>query len=231
MRWDVAGKFCCVECFQHPWLRKHISDHSSECGRCPYCGARKAALIEVADLSTYFGNLIQMYSLSESEEGDPLYYLMQDQWQIFNDDSADSGNAAALVTDIMRASWDDDDGESPVDANDLYITRVSSVEYLERWEEFLVAARDTAEPVRTRAADTVFSKDQNGYGIGFSICGIYSFSLVENSRCCSLRRRPGTQPPLHRSASGQQATLRILPQTLYDSTPSRHRSRRGSLHE
>lgn len=58
---------------------------------------------------------------------------------------ADSGNAAALVTDIMRATWDDDDGEEPIDGNDLFVTR-GSVDYLERWEEFLAAVRERDFP-------------------------------------------------------------------------------------
>ena len=147
MRWDVAGRLCCVECFRHPWLRTQITDRSSKRGKCSYRGAKKAALIEVADLSKYFDNLIQMYCRSESEAGDPLYYLMQDHWQIFNDDLADSGNAAKLITDIMRVTWDDDDGEPPVDGNDLYVT-CNSIDYLGRWDEFLASARETedAEP-------------------------------------------------------------------------------------
>ena len=144
MRQDVAGRLCCIECFQHTRIRDHIADHSSRRGTCRYCGATKAALIQVAALSEYFENLIQMYQRSNSEKGDPLYYLLQDQWRIFNDDLVDSGKASALLTHIMLATRDDDDGEPPVNGNDLYVTR-SSIDYLGRWDDFLAGARDTGE--------------------------------------------------------------------------------------
>lgn len=147
MQWDVEGRKCCSECFQHPWLREHIQEDSRETGTCRYCGGKGTTLVEVANLSGYFENVLTMYTQSNSERGDPLVYLLQDDWSIFSDELFDSGGAARLLEDIMLASWDDDSGESPADAHELYV-RVHPLDYVGRFEVFLDEARESpdAEP-------------------------------------------------------------------------------------
>src|SRR5438445_1017655 len=39
----------------------------------------------------------------------------------------------------------DDDGEPPVNSNELYVRRHSSVDYVERFDEFLEQARETED--------------------------------------------------------------------------------------
>ena len=79
MYWDVEGKKCCNQCFQHPWLREYIEGASTETGVCQYCGSPDGKLIEVSKLSDYFENVLTMFSPSNSDRGDPLVYLLQDQ--------------------------------------------------------------------------------------------------------------------------------------------------------
>jgi hypothetical protein len=147
MYWDVHRRKCCDQCFQFPWLREYIVERSTQTGACRYCGAADGKLIEISELSEYFANLLTMYLASDSDCGDPLVYLMQDDWAIFDDELFDSGDAASLVEGIMMATWDDDSGESPLDAHELYV-RAHPLDYVERFEAFLDESRETvdAEP-------------------------------------------------------------------------------------
>src|SRR5205823_1984018 len=71
-----------------------------------------------------------------------IRYLIQDHWQIFADRLVESGAAADLIEEIMITAWDDDDGEPPVNANELYLRRKSSIGYLEAFDQFLAEARE-----------------------------------------------------------------------------------------
>lgn len=53
---------------------------------------------------------MQMYSRDEWGGGEPLDQSIQERWGIFNPDLVESGKAASLLTHIMAAVWDDDDG-------------------------------------------------------------------------------------------------------------------------
>ena len=51
----------------------------------------------------------------------------------------------------------------------------------------MVTKEKNMKPDRTHAADTVFSNDEKGFGIGFSICGIYSTVLVKNRKLVTCK--------------------------------------------
>jgi RES domain-containing protein len=143
MNWHVKGKKCCKDCFDDAWLRQQVERLARETGPCGYCGLENGDLVEVSELSGHFENLLTLYAPSNSPRGDPLYYLLQDHWGIFNEQLFESGGAATLIEDIMLGCWDDDNGEPPVDANELYIQKGSDFDYIERFEEFLQNAKET----------------------------------------------------------------------------------------
>lgn len=145
MHWHTEGKKCCADCFAHPWLKQKTQRLSQEIGLCRYCGSENGKLVEVAALSNYFENLLTLYAPSNSPHGDPLTDLLQNQWEVFSDPLYESGKAPKLVEDIMLSTWDDDDGEPPLDAHELYVRVGSSLDYLERFDMFLQDARETPD--------------------------------------------------------------------------------------
>jgi hypothetical protein len=71
--------------------------------------------------------------------------------EVFEDSLHTSGEAACLLEDIMESGWDDDSGEPPVDANELYRRRAEGEHHTtmrEAWEEFCYEVREnpTHEP-------------------------------------------------------------------------------------
>lgn len=93
-------------------------------------------LIAVADLYHVFQNLMGLYVPSNDPHGEPLVDLVQLEYEVFGEDLYSSGNAARLLEDIMRSGWDDDSGESPVDAHELYYPRASLWYHTTRAAEF-----------------------------------------------------------------------------------------------
>lgn len=87
---------------------------------------------------------MQMYSRDEWGGGEPLDRLIQGRWGIFNPDLVESGKAASLLTHIMAAVWDDDDGEPPIEANKLYVVR-EAPDLIERWRYFVTSSREGLE--------------------------------------------------------------------------------------
>src|SRR5437773_375537 len=56
---------------------------------------------------------------------DTLLDLVQDDWDVFSETLLESGNAGKLLENIANAHWDDDSGENPFDAEELYTRRPS----------------------------------------------------------------------------------------------------------
>jgi RES domain-containing protein len=56
---------------------------------------------------------------------DTLLDLVQDDWDVFSETLLESGNAGKLLENIANAHWDDDSGENPLDADELYTRRPS----------------------------------------------------------------------------------------------------------
>lgn len=70
----------------------------------------------IGELADYFHNLMTMYD--DSDDGDSLIYVVQDEWYIFSDKLHESDRSAELMEDILNSDWDDDSGEGPVSALD-----------------------------------------------------------------------------------------------------------------
>ena len=130
---------CCPNCFSYEWLRNYIHENSNEKGTCDYCGQEQIELIPVSHLYHLFENLMQLYVPSDEPYGECLIDLIQWNYEVFAEDLYTSGDAALLLEDIMQAGWDDDSGESPVDAHELYYRRESlwyHITMAEEWKEF-----------------------------------------------------------------------------------------------
>ncbi len=123
------GTKCCANCFAHNWLKEFILDNNRDKGDCDYCGAEGMRIIEVSDLYDPFYNLMSLYMRQSealwivdlSPHGEPVLDLIQEDYEVFDDDLVASGKAEPLLKDIMQSMWDDDSGESPIDPNDLYV--------------------------------------------------------------------------------------------------------------
>jgi RES domain len=139
---------CCCNCFSHEWLAEYIDRNSKERGDCAYCGSKAAPIIDTAELTGYFRNLLAMYVVADSfESGESLSLLIQWRWSVFSDSLTVDG-ATNLLEDIANAGWDDDDGEPQLDAHELY-TPVFNTPYhatrRETWEQFCSDVREKPE--------------------------------------------------------------------------------------
>ena len=154
---------CCPRCFNHKWLKEQVKSKATHRGDCDYCGATNVPLLSVAALCGPFSNLLDMYAVLESgvndmlfresaplNHGSPLVDLIQEDWDVFSDAVIENDRASALLEDIANCSWDDDSGESPLDADDLW-TRNDSLWHeslSEKWADFRahVLAHPDLEP-------------------------------------------------------------------------------------
>src|SRR5207253_6892486 len=128
------GPMCCVECFNHEWLRDHVREASAHKGDCHYCGAEDVAVVDVALLYGPFDNLLRLYAASDDCLGDFLIDLIQGGHEVFNEELYEDGEADQLLDDIMGSGWDDDQGPR-VWARDMY-ERTSSQWMTEAWRNF-----------------------------------------------------------------------------------------------
>jgi RES domain-containing protein len=83
-------------------------------------------------------NVILFKESNPSNFGTPLLDLVQEDWDVFGDRLIQTDRAYDLLEDIVNSDWDDDDGESPLDAHELY-TRNESLFHdslSEKWAEF-----------------------------------------------------------------------------------------------
>jgi len=110
---------CCPNCFAHRWLKRYVEQHSDRRGTCDFCESENAPLLSADDLAGPFQNMLSMYVVADTfESGEPLLSLIQRRWGVFDDDLSED-TQAALLEEIVNSDWDDDDGESPLDANEL----------------------------------------------------------------------------------------------------------------
>jgi hypothetical protein len=102
-------------------------------------------VIETAKLCEYFHNLLSMYVIADDfDNGEPLIQLVQWHWQVFNEDTLSEASQKRLLEEIANADWDDDDGEFPVDADELYrpLGGMLHTTHRERWEQYCDDVRD-----------------------------------------------------------------------------------------
>jgi hypothetical protein len=88
---------------------------------------------------------MELYVQSDTPHGEELIDLIQGEYEVFDDDLYTSGKAASLLEDILESGWDDDSGESPVDAHELYCRRDSTWSHTsmrDAWLEFCGRVRE-----------------------------------------------------------------------------------------
>lgn len=108
--------YCCICSFQDEVLLNYIETEGREGPECDYCGESETKVVRIQDLyDSYFKNLFKYYHKSEhgfdyhydlhdpSSFGESLFVLVQEDWEIFNDEINDS-----LFFEIMSYGWDDE---------------------------------------------------------------------------------------------------------------------------
>lgn len=142
------GMQCCPSCFQDKWLKAKIAELSEDEGDCPLCEAENVPLIDASELGGYFSNLLSMYEVADSfEEGECLIFLIQDDWQVFDEDALTEDQRAELLEDIANADWDDDDGEDPIDGQSLYqhVGGLLHTTHRDAWEQYCSDVRENPD--------------------------------------------------------------------------------------
>lgn len=136
---------CCPNCFSDEFLKQYIVEHSTAKGECDSCGAEETSLIEASELAGFFHNLLSIYEEAESYEvGERLISRVQWDWSVFSEDALDEDSRGDLLEEIANSDWDDDSGESPINANAFYQLHGGRLHttHEERWEQYCSDVRD-----------------------------------------------------------------------------------------
>lgn len=148
------GELCCVECFEHEWLRHLIEVRSRQQGTCEFCGTDNVSLIEVSYLSKYFQNMTTMYSPVSSDNtilqlvdpvdaGEFLDDLIQEDWEVFSDRLFVREREMDLLEAILNARYTEAEWRSrereefPFDPAELYTSRQNPGDFrlVDAWDE------------------------------------------------------------------------------------------------
>jgi RES domain/HEPN/RES N-terminal domain 1 len=137
---------CCEKCFAHAFLREQIREKSTERGQCDYCGSEEIPLIDPEVLSEFIQNMLSMYRVPEDSRlgaGSPLIQLVQDNWEVFNDELLGEDAQVELLEEIANSDWDDDDGEPMLDARASYVVGGTfHTSHTEAWSDFADKVRE-----------------------------------------------------------------------------------------
>jgi len=91
-------------------------------GNCDFCGSLAVPLIDESELAGAFHNLVSMYTEADTfENGEFLAWLIDWDWQVFDDDRLPEDKRGELLESILNSDWDDDDGDPRFSATDLYM--------------------------------------------------------------------------------------------------------------
>ncbi len=95
----------CHRCFQDKALRDWIRDEGTR-GKCPWCG-RTGFLIPLEQLSEPFREVASLYVPVEGpdafDEGDPISWLLDDSWDVFDEQIQCDDLAQGLAVAILYA--------------------------------------------------------------------------------------------------------------------------------
>lgn len=143
---------CCENCFADAFLRQQIRENSSERGQCDYCGSEEVALICPEDLAEFIHNMLSVYREPEDSRlgaGSPLIRLVQEDWQVFNEDLLDEDGWVELLEEIANSDWDDDSGEPMLNARESYVVGgMFHTSHAEAWSDFADKVRESpGEPL------------------------------------------------------------------------------------
>lgn len=136
------GQKCCPNCFSHKWVREYVRDRSDSIGTCDYCGTSGVEVIDIDVLYEPFRNLMQLYAPSDDANGETLIDTIQWDYEVFEDGLYCSDGAAGLLEDILASGWDDDSGESPVRACELYRRSWAGPTMLEEWNDYCADVKE-----------------------------------------------------------------------------------------
>ncbi|WGS46151.1 RES domain-containing protein [Burkholderia sp. JSH-S8] len=119
-------------------MRDYVRDRSDGIGVCDYCEASGIEVIEIDALYEPFKNLMQLYASSDYANGEMLIDTIQWDYEVFEDSLYCSDGAAGLLEDILMTGWDDDSGESPIRAHELYRRSWVGPTMLEEWNDYCI---------------------------------------------------------------------------------------------
>ena len=132
---------CCRRCFDDKFLKEHIEENG-DLGNCGYCGALDEYVIEAADLEDLFQRFLDLYAPSDDENGEPLAYLIQDEWLIFNDDLVVKGRHDDLLQDILKGHASEEDFLDVPCVTDLWREVLPYERLVDRWDAFAESLRE-----------------------------------------------------------------------------------------
>ena len=95
----------CHQCFADEQLVTWIKGHGTR-GRCGWCEARNAYVVDLPSLGKLFEQVTALYSPSDSVHGDYLSDLLQEDWEVFSEQILEKDLAKPLIEAIMTAGVD-----------------------------------------------------------------------------------------------------------------------------
>ncbi len=132
----TSSPVACHRCFADKQLIAWIKEKGAK-GRCGWCGARNAYVVELVALGELFQPIVELYHPSDSPSGDSLSHLLQGDWEIFSDRIMERHLARDLVVDIMKAGVHPEDLMAlGIDYGGLFLSHEPYHSTLEEiWEE------------------------------------------------------------------------------------------------
>jgi hypothetical protein len=91
----------CIECFKDRVLREEISERN-QLGDCDWCGANNVYVVPIYEFSEWFRDVVSIYE-PVGLRGDPIGFLLQDDWEIFSDKIEDLELMQDLTLAILTA--------------------------------------------------------------------------------------------------------------------------------
>lgn len=133
-------EIACVECFNDKELKAIILENN-EIDDCPWCGAKNVNVIPIIELGDLFRQVAEIYKPvnfhNEYQIGDPISYLMQEDWNIFSDKIAENPDDLLdrLMITILEAGIDPKDDVDLPDYNGSFERKEPWLE--ENWDLYI----------------------------------------------------------------------------------------------
>jgi hypothetical protein len=121
----------CEACFRDEKLVEWVREHG-KAGVCPWCASQAVHVIDLDELGPIFREVAQIYTPSEGLHGDPIGYLLQEDFEPFSElIEADTDLRDELAAAILNAGLTKDDVDEP-DYDGYFHRATSSLE--ENWD-------------------------------------------------------------------------------------------------
>ncbi|MCH8179931.1 MAG: RES family NAD+ phosphorylase [Proteobacteria bacterium] len=116
---------CCPNCFGDRGLARQIfPTFDPPVGDCGFCGSKGVSVLAPAELSEYFGLLIEVYE--PDPHGKKLVEWLKEDWRLFDHPSMDVAHAKELLSEIL------DDGD--LVRRDFSPSGIHASEGLAQWD-------------------------------------------------------------------------------------------------